>query len=186
MHRRGDVGRGEGSPHHEIRGEGLSLHGTESESRQPNVRPFRPNDLDAVKEIELDFQRESGLQPPPGYSQDLDDIDGVYVSSGGGFWVVECDGEVAGYGAVLRIDDGTARLRRFRVRPQWRRRGLATLLLKTAEDFCRQHGYRRITLGTTEQQQAAQALYRKRGYVSTGERALTPELREIEFAKELR
>ena len=176
MLRRGDTGRAEGLSPHESRGE----------HRQATVRTFRPNDLDAVKEIELDFQRESGLPPPPGYSQDLDDINVVYLSSGGGFWVVECDGRVAGYGAVLRVDDGTARLRRFRVHPQWRRRGLATLLLQTAEDFCRAHDYRRITLDTTEQQQAAQALYRKHGYVSTGERALTPELREIEFAKELR
>ncbi|MEX0785528.1 MAG: GNAT family N-acetyltransferase, partial [Dehalococcoidia bacterium] len=119
------------------------------------------------------------------HDDDFDNIEGVYLIAGGAFWVLEHANEVVAFGGVLRIDDTTARLRRFRVRADWRRRGLATLLLTKAERFCRERGYTTITLGTTDVQQAAQALYRKHGYVEVGEQWLRDDLREIEFAKEL-
>jgi ribosomal protein S18 acetylase RimI-like enzyme len=59
------------------------------------------------------------------------------------------------------------------------------MLLAGAERFCAERGYRTITLGTTDLQQPAQGLYRKHGYVEVGERWFRPDLREIEFAKEL-
>jgi GNAT superfamily N-acetyltransferase len=155
------------------------------------LRPWRPEDVPDFHEIDYEFQVEVPFEIPgrsrPYRHEDLDDIDATYVRSGGAFWVIEAkDGEIVAYGAVMRVDDDTARLRRFRVRAGWRRQGLATRLLEEAERFCREHGYRRVTLGTTEKQQPAQALYRKHGYVEIGEQWLSPDVREIEFAKELR
>jgi GNAT superfamily N-acetyltransferase len=154
------------------------------------LRPFQPGDRDALFEIDAEFQHEvdfgTGDPDRPLYPPDLDDIDGIYTSSGGAFLVLEApDGEVAGYGAVLRVDGATARLRRFRVRASWRRRGLATRLLKEAERFCKEHGYRRVTLGTSDRQHAAQALYRKNGYVEIGRHPIRDNLAEIEFEKVL-
>ena len=151
------------------------------------LRTYRPEDLAAVLEIDHEFQREVGFDSPDRpHRADFDDIAGVYLNAGGQFWVAEyAGGEIVGYGAVLRIDETTARLRRFRVRPDWRRRGLAALLLQEAERFCLERGYRRITLGTTDQQQPAQAFYRKHGYVAVGEHWLTPDVREIEFEKQI-
>lgn len=156
---------------------------------RPTLRAFRSDDVPALHEIDFAFQREVGFGPPgaPQHRHDdYEDIEGVYLNAGGAFWVLEHANEVVGYGGVLRIDDTTARLRRFRVREDWRRRGLATLLLTQAERFCRERGYASVTLGTTDVQQAAQALYRKHGYVEVGEHWLRDSLREIEFAKELR
>lgn len=150
------------------------------------LRAYRPDDVPALHEIDKEFQREVRFREEPSHHEDLDDIEGVYLNDGGAFWVIEAPGgEVAGYGAVLRVDDSTARLRRFRVRAPWRRRGLATRLLLEAERFCAEHGYHTVTLGTTDRQEAAQALYRKHGYVEAGERWFRPDLREIEFEKEL-
>ena len=155
-------------------------------SDQLTLRPYRPDDVPALHEIDAEFQREVRFREEPTRHDDLDDIAGVYLSAGGAFWVIEApDGEVAGYGGVLRVDDRTARLRRFRVRASWRRRGLATMLLAEAERFCAERGYRTVTLGTTDLQQPAQALYRKHGYIEVGERWFSDDLREIEFAKEL-
>ena len=153
---------------------------------QVKLRPYRPSDVPALHEIDLEFQREVDVSPPEYHHQDMDDIEGVYLNAGGAFWVIECpNAEVIGYGAVLRVDERTARLRRFRVRERWRRQGLATRLLQEAERFCKEQGLLRVTLGTTDLQQPAQALYRKHGYVEIGEQWLRPDLREIEFAKEL-
>ena len=159
-------------------------------SHQLTLRDYRPEDVPALHEIDEEFQREVDFtlpeRPRPYHHEDLDDIDGVYLNAGGAFWVIEAPGgEIAGYGGVLRVDERTARLRRFRVRERWRRQGLATRLLHEAERFCAERGYRHITLGTTDLQEPAQALYRKHGYVETGEQWLRPDLREIEFAKEL-
>jgi len=143
-----------------------------------------------LHEIDHEFQREVVFTMPgrshPYHHEDLDDVDGLYVNAGGAFWVIEAaNGEIAAYGGFMRVDDETARLRRFRVRESWRRQGLATRLLQEAERFCAERGFRRITLGTTDLQEPAQALYRKHGYVEVGEQWLTPELREIEFEKVL-
>jgi GNAT superfamily N-acetyltransferase len=144
----------------------------------------------ALHAIDEEFQREVDFTTPERpaiyHHEDLDDIDGVYLNAGGAFWVIEAPGgEVAGYGGVLRVDERTARLRRFRVRERWRRQGIATRLLLEAERFCSEHGLTRVTLGTTDLQQPAQALYRKHGYVEAGEHWYRPGLREIEFEKEL-
>jgi GNAT superfamily N-acetyltransferase len=153
------------------------------------LRAYRAGDIDALKAIDVEFQRELGFGTPdrPTYEhEDLNDIPGVYLNAGGGFWVAERAGEIVGYGGVLRVDDETARLRRFRVRADWRRRGLATLLLETTEAFCRELGFRLITLGTTHLQEAAQALYRNNGYVEVGRYQYNDFLIEINFEKELR
>ena len=152
------------------------------------MRGFRPEDREAMHEIDFEFQREVGFgtpERPLRHHDDIDDIQGVYLNDGGDFWVIERAGKVVAYGAVLRIDDSTARLRRFRVRSDWRRHGLATALLEEAERFCREQGYQRITLGTTDLQEPAQALYRKHGYVEVGERWFADWLRDIEFEKVL-
>ena len=159
-------------------------------SKQLTLRGYRPEDVPVLHDIDLEFQREVDFTLPERprlyHHEDLDDIDGVYLNTGGAFWVIEApDGVIAGYGGVLRVDERTARLRRFRVRERWRRQGLATRLLHEAECFCKEHGLLRVTLGTTDLQQPAQALYRKHGYAEIGEHWLRPDLREIEFAKEL-
>ena len=164
------------------------------EDQPANVWPLTTRDYEArdgsvIIEIDREFQRENGrgtperpyLEPP-----DYNDIEGVYHHAGGAFWVVEEAGDgVVAFGGVLRIDDATVRLRRFRVRLSWRRRGLATLLLRRAERFCPEHGYSSITLGVEEDNDAALTFYRKHGYVEVGESSRHHGVREIEFAKEL-
>ena len=46
-----------------------------------------------------------------------------------------------------------------------RRRGIAAALLRHAEDFARRTGAERLTLATAHDNAAAQALYRKLGYI---------------------
>jgi GNAT superfamily N-acetyltransferase len=152
------------------------------------LRAARLEDRDTLHAIDIEFQREVGFDTPDRplrHLEDFDDLDGVYLSAGGAFWVIERDSEVVAYGGVLRIDETTARLRRFRVRSDWRRHGLATALLEEAERFCRERAYRRVTLDTTDLQAPAQALYRKHGYVEIEERPIADWLRVIEFEKVL-
>jgi ribosomal protein S18 acetylase RimI-like enzyme len=152
------------------------------------IRTCRLEDVSVMHEIDREFQSEVGFGTPehPFYPHpDIDDLENVYTNAGGAMWAIEHEGEVIAYGGVLRVDDETARLRRFRVRNAWRRRGIATMLLRKAEAFCAERGYRRITLSTSERQPAAQALYRKHGYLETGRYPYREDLIEIEFDKEI-
>lgn len=152
------------------------------------IRRYEPDDYDAVWEL----HREGVVkitpdvsQAMPGYDDDLKDIPSVYLGDGCNFWVIEGPDRLVGMAAIMRIDAETGRLRRMRVTEAWRRKGVAQALLDTAMQFCRDAGYRRLILDTTEQQTAAHALYERAGFVRTGERRLGP-FRVFDYVKDLR
>jgi ribosomal protein S18 acetylase RimI-like enzyme len=54
------------------------------------------------------------------------------------------------------------------VRPEYRRRGIASALTTRAEDEARTRGFDRLRLGVSVDNAPAQALYRRCGYVDAG------------------
>ena len=54
------------------------------------------------------------------------------------------------------------------VRPEYRRRGIASALTAHAEGEARTRGFDRLRLGVSADNAPAQALYRQRGYVDAG------------------
>jgi GNAT superfamily N-acetyltransferase len=151
------------------------------------IRRYEPGDFDAVWRL----HREGVMQTTPnyaealpGYEDDLVDIAGHYLGEGCNFWVVAGANGLVGMAAIQRIDAETGRLRRMRVTEAWRRKGVAQALLEAATQFCREAGYRRIILDTTDQQTAAHGLYERNGFVRTGERSLGP-FRVFDYEKDL-
>ncbi len=152
------------------------------------IRTFERRDLDAVWAL----HREGLVQTTPQYPEvlahyeaDLHDIEEHYLGPGSNFWVAESDDGLVGMAAIERIDAKTGRLRRMRVTTHRRRQGIAQALLETAERFCREQGYRRLVLDTTEQQTAAHRLYEKNGFRRVGERSLGP-FRVFDYVMELK
>jgi GNAT superfamily N-acetyltransferase len=84
----------------------------------------------------------------------------------GGTYLVGWDGDqaVAG-GALRRLSDGVAEVKRMYVRPAARSRGLAAELLAALEDAAVSLGYRAVRLDTGPKQVHALSLYRRSGYV---------------------
>lgn len=70
----------------------------------------------------------------------------------------------AGCGAWKRRDEHTAEMKRIYVRPEFRRRGVATALLQTLEDHAAFCGYNRWILETARDTQDSHALYLSLGY----------------------
>jgi GNAT superfamily N-acetyltransferase len=140
------------------------------------IRPYQPKDHDRVwalhREGVMDTRSDYPEMDHSAYEEDLRNIERDYLSLGSNFWVVQADRRLVGMAAIQRIDSLTGRLRRMRVTGAWRRKGLATDLLATAEEFCHEVGYKRIILDTTQTQTAAHALYEKHGFVRTGERII--------------
>ena len=80
------------------------------------------------------------------------------------FLVARLDGQPVGCGALRRIDDDTAEIKRMYVAPAGRRQGIARLILVELERHAAGFGYRAIRLETGVRQPEAQLLYEALGY----------------------
>lgn len=145
-------------------------------SKEIRIRRYETRDHDDVWRLHLEGVRQTRTIAPelPGYDDDLRDVEANYLGEGSNFWVVETADGLVGMTAIERKDEHTARLRRMRVTTDWRRRGVARVLLDVAVEFCREQGYTLIVLDTTEQQTAAHRLYERYGFKATGERTIGP------------
>jgi GNAT superfamily N-acetyltransferase len=141
------------------------------------IRTFEPDDADVVWDLHIEGILDSSgadYERDPKWDEDVRDIPKRYLQPGFHFWVVEEDGRVIAMNAVRRHDDTTAEIKRMRVTEQRRRQGIARSLLEIAEDFCRDAGYTRIVLDTTDRQEAAKVMYANHGYAETSSRWIEP------------
>ncbi|HEY8749857.1 MAG TPA: GNAT family N-acetyltransferase [Tepidisphaeraceae bacterium] len=90
---------------------------------------------------------------------DIDNIIGEYMKSGNHFWVAEADGPIVGMIGVQHHDEGVGEIRRLRVHPDYRRRGIGTALVETAVRFCREQNYLKVTLDTFMERDPALKLF---------------------------
>ncbi len=98
---------------------------------------------------------------------DIDSLHEAYFSDEGAssFWVA-CYGDVViGMIGVQRTRKDTAEVRRLRVREDFRRRGVGSLLLEQATSFCRTRGYLKVVLDVRIERGPAIALFEKHGFL---------------------
>jgi len=67
-------------------------------------------------------------------------------------------------GALKRVSDKRAEIKRMRVEPEHQGKGLGTRLLKILEKKASDLGYKELQLDTSIRQEAALYLYQKCGY----------------------
>lgn len=85
------------------------------------------------------------------------------------FTVAVLDGKIVGSIVINGLSDETAQLRWFLVHPDARGRGLGRQLIDGALAFCREKGYKKVTLWTISELKAAAHLYRQAGFTVTRE-----------------
>ena len=83
-----------------------------------------------------------------------------------GFWLAKRDGEIIGSIAIdgIRADSDGAHLRWFIVSPELTGRGVGTLLIREALEFCRKSTYPRVYLWSFQGLDPARHLYEKSGF----------------------
>jgi GNAT superfamily N-acetyltransferase len=82
-----------------------------------------------------------------------------------GLFIVIMDGPVTAAGGGFRRHDATTcEVKRMWTSREYRRRGLATMVLATLEETACEAGYARLILETGPRQPEAEALYARRGY----------------------
>ncbi|WP_327205400.1 MULTISPECIES: GNAT family N-acetyltransferase [unclassified Paenibacillus] len=105
-----------------------------------------------------------------------------------GIWVLESGGRHLGSICINKADEASAQLGLFLIHPDARGGGYGRELIRTALEFCRDHGYARIILWTNRDLFRARALYASFGFalketrvaVHSG-RELAEELWELEL-----
>ncbi|WP_051412146.1 GNAT family N-acetyltransferase [Halonatronum saccharophilum] len=68
-------------------------------------------------------------------------------------------------GGLIKEDKYTGRIVRMSVKKEYRRKGLATLLLKNLEGIAKKKGYNKIVLETTKEWIKVIKLYKNNGYI---------------------
>jgi GNAT superfamily N-acetyltransferase len=134
-----------------------------------HIRRYEPGDKRAVRRLHDDALNEVGAHLGTGpWDEDLDDIEGVYLGSGGEFLVGILEGDVVAMGTIKRDSPDVAEVRRMRVRPDLQGRGYGQAMLDALHCRAAGLGYSTLHLDTTVQQRVARRLYLKNGYREVG------------------
>jgi len=140
-----------------------------------HIRRYEPGDKRAVRRLHDDALNEVGAHLGTGpWDEDLDDIEGVYLGSGGEFLVGILEGDVVAMGAIKRDSPDVAEVRRMRVRPGLQGRGYGQAMLDALHRCAAGLGYSTLHLDTTVQQRVARRLYLKNGYREVGRGSIGP------------
>jgi GNAT superfamily N-acetyltransferase len=150
---------------------------TDRERTLPDLmlRPFRPDDRDALLALNAYGLRAAGIDPEQDYyaHEDTTELERTYSEAAGGCLLVgEVDGKIIAMGGIRRVDETTCELLRMRVYPKYQGRGYGRAILERLEREAGRLGYRRIDLLTGEDQHPAVDLYARHGYRITGRETL--------------
>ena len=138
------------------------------------IRPIKPEEIAAAKRIILtvaynifgfDGTLEESIRhfEAVGRLNDMDEVKSHYFDNKGMFLVALNGKQVIGSGALRRLDNETAELKRMWLLESYHGQGIGYRLLMQLIDFARQSGYKRIRLQTSPKQFRALDFYTKVG-----------------------
>ncbi len=100
-----------------------------------------------------------------GFSGELAALPAPYAPPGGVLILARVAENIAGCVGLRPLGEGTGEMKRLYVRPAFRSLGLGKLLIDAVIRNAREARYRELRLDTLSSMRAAQALYRKLGFV---------------------
>jgi GNAT superfamily N-acetyltransferase len=132
------------------------------------VRRYERGDAARVWALHVAALRDAGTDTAVMPEQDdLRDVTGAYLDTGGEFLVGEREGHIVATGALDVLDEDTGELRRMRVDPAHQGKGYGTRILCALEATARDRGVTDLVLDTAVRQGAV-PFYRSRGYEVVG------------------
>jgi len=99
------------------------------------------------------------------FDRELRDLPGNYAPPEGRLLLAEYDGQLAGCGALHKLEFSVCEMKRLYLRPQFRSKGIGRAIAERLIAEARQIGYARMRLDTVEPvMKDAVAMYRKLGF----------------------
>jgi len=114
-----------------------------------------------LTEGDAEFQKYLAIQH---YDDELEHPEQKYGFPGGRLYMALCDGQIAGCGALRKIDETRCEMKRIYVRKDYRGKGIGKLLTDRLICDAKQIGYRHLLLDTFPFLDRAIAMYRTRGF----------------------
>ena len=139
------------------------------------IRPIQPGEITDVKKIMysvaynifgFDGTLDESIQhyQALGIHQDLEDVQAHYFDNGGIFLVALDREEVIGSGALRKLDESTAELKRMWLLEAYHGQGIGYRLLMHLFDFARKTDYTQVRLQTSPEQVCALKFYQQVGF----------------------
>ena len=151
-----------------------------------SIRRYEDSDFKEIWNLHHLALKEINAHPgSKTWDEDLRFVMEKYINSGGEFVVGTYKKRIIAMGALKRISDNCAAIKRMRVHPRFQRRGFGQKILDSLEARAKELGYIHLQLWTTERQKAAQEFYTKNGYNIT-KRKKSEDFRVILFEKTLK
>jgi len=99
------------------------------------------------------------------FDAELADLDKKYGLPDGRLYLIYWDGQLAGCGALRRLDAVACEIKRLYVRPEFRGKGIARTVSERIVQDARDVGYQTMLLDTLPELTQAIALYERMGFV---------------------
>ena len=129
------------------------------------ARMYKPEDSVAVKDLILSIlEKEYPFDRSAYQDSDINDISGTYSGRDNVFFVIEEKDKVIGTIGVKKDAPESALIRRFFVDTNYRKKGLGTMLLEKAVEFCKSKNYKEICFRATDRMRDAMKLMKKKGF----------------------
>jgi len=131
-----------------------------------NIHALKKDEEKKARELIMtilnsEFAVDQEAYPPA----DLEHIAASYSNKNETFYVAKEHNEITGTVGIKKDTDSDALLRRLFVNPVDRGTGLGGKLIDKACEFCKKHGYRKITFRSTNNMVGAINLCKKKGFV---------------------
>jgi putative acetyltransferase len=95
---------------------------------------------------------------------DVDNYQQAYVENQGLFLVVLDDEKLIGTGAIKKLDEDIAELKRLWLLEEYHGQKIGYQVISQLLDFARTHGYKKVRLQTSQKQERAVRFYTRLGF----------------------
>lgn len=140
-----------------------------------NITPIQPHQIMDAKYVisavaQRIFEPEKTVQEfydileEEGELNDVDNVQQAYMENRGLFLVVLDGNQLIGTGAIKKLEDNIAELKRLWLLEEYHRQKIGYQVVSRLLDFARAHDYEKVRLQTSEKQERAIRFYKRFGF----------------------
>lgn len=130
-----------------------------------NIRRYKPQDGEIIWELHKKALKGVNAYIGSGkWDEDMKDVQKAYIQSGGEFLIGALGAEIVAIGALKKLTNSRAEIKRMRVEPELQGRGFGQAILSHLEQRARELSFTELQLDTMVIQLAAQKLYEKNNF----------------------